>query len=225
MPKPWKVTYHAYTGRQEIMQIAELYQALAAQVGIEVELLTGEWPVLWKKQTKQESAANMFAVLWWADWPTPSGWLETMFRSEDPIVFNFSHYSNPEYDAVLDEALRLQGSDQAMAVEKFMEAQRIAYDDAVAMCLVDLQKTILHRADLGGVGYNAAYEGASWSSGCESNWRRWGWGRSTCGAFPTSSRAGSASALPSPGRSRWSRSCSSSTSRPPPSTSPCRRRC
>ena len=161
VPKPWKVTYHAYTGRQEIMQIAELYQALAAQVGVEVELLTGEWPVLWKKQTKQESAANMFAVLWWADWPTPAGWLETMFRSEDPIVFNFSHYSNPEYDAVLDEALRLQGSDQAMAVEKFMEAQRIAYDDAVAMCLVDLQKTILHRADLGGVDYNAAYETVS----------------------------------------------------------------
>ena len=140
VPKPWKVTYHAYTGRQEIMQIAELYQALAAQVGVEVELLTGEWPVLWKKQTKQESAANMFAVLWWADWPTPAGWLETMFRSEDPIVFNFSHYSNPDYDVVLDEALRLQGSDQAMAVEKFMEAQRIAYDDAVAMCLVDLQE-------------------------------------------------------------------------------------
>ena len=76
-------------------------------------------------------------------------------------IFNFSHYSNPEYDTVLDEALRLQGSDQAMAIEKFMETQLIAYDDAVAMCLVDLQKTILHRADLGGVGYNAAYETVS----------------------------------------------------------------
>ena len=107
------------------------------------------------------AAANMFAVLWWADWPTPAGWLETMFRSEDPIVSNFSHYNNPEYDTVLDEPLRLQGSDQAMAVEKFMEAQRIAYDDAAAMCLVDLQKTILHRADLGGVDYNAAYETVS----------------------------------------------------------------
>ena len=62
---------------------------------------------------------------------------------------------------MLDETLRLQGSDQAMAIEKFMETQLIAYDDAVAMCLVDLQKTILHRADLGGVGYNAAYETVS----------------------------------------------------------------
>ena len=76
-------------------------------------------------------------------------------------IFNFSHYSNPEYDTVLDEALRLQGSDQAMVIEKFMESQLIAYDDAVAMCLVNLQKTILHRADLGGVGYNAAYETVS----------------------------------------------------------------
>ena len=158
VPKPWKVTYHAYTGRQEIMQIAELYQALAAQVGVEVELRTGEWGVLWKKQTKPESAANMFAVLWWPDWPTPSSWLETILHSEDPIVFNFSYYNNPEYDAALDEGIRLQGSDQAMAIEKFQAAQRIAYDDAAIMCLVDLKKTLLYRADLGGVDFNAAYE-------------------------------------------------------------------
>ena len=158
VPKPWKVTYHAYTGRQEIMQIAELYQALAAQVGVEVELRTGEWGVLWKKQTKPESAANMFAVLWWPDWPTPSSWLETILHSEDPIVFNFSYYNNSEYDAALDEGIRLQGSDQAMAIEKFQEAQRIAYDDAAIMCLVDLKKTLLYRADLGGVDFNAAYE-------------------------------------------------------------------
>ena len=158
VPKPWKVTYHAYTGRQEIMQIAEMYQALAATVGVEVELKTGEWGVLWKKQQKMESAANMFGVLWWADWPTPTGWLETMLRSEDPIVFNFSHYSNPEYDRLLDEGIKLQGSDQPMAIEKFIEAQRIAYDDAAVMCLVDLKKTLLHRADITGVGYNAAYE-------------------------------------------------------------------
>ena len=81
-----------------------------------------------------------------------------MFRSEDPIVFNFSHYNNPEFDRVIDEAIKLQGSDKAMAIEKFMEAQRIAYDDATAMCLVDLKKTLLHRADIGGVDYNAAYE-------------------------------------------------------------------
>lgn len=158
VPKPWKVTYHAYTGRQEIMQIAELYQALAAQVGVEVELKTGEWGVLWKKQQKMDSAANMFGVLWWADWPTPTGWLETMLHSEDPIVFNFSHYTNAEYDRILDEGIKLQGSDQPKAIEKFLEAQRIAYDDAAVMCLVDLKKTLLHRANIAGMEYNAAYE-------------------------------------------------------------------
>lgn len=157
----WKVTYHAYTGRQEIGQISELFQALAAQAGVEVDLQIGEWGVLWDKQKRLETSANMFAVLWWADWPTPTGWLEAMWHSEEPILFNFAHYDNPEYDRVLDEGIKLQGSDRAAAIAKFEEAQGIVLDDAVAMCLVDLKKTVLHRTNLTGVFYNAAYETVS----------------------------------------------------------------
>jgi peptide/nickel transport system substrate-binding protein len=156
--KDWKVTYHAYTGRQEIMQIAEMYQALASQVGVKVELKTGEWGVLWDKQKKLESSANMFAHLFWADWPTPAGWLTPLWHSEDPVIFNFSHYNNPEYDRILDAGVKLQGMDREAAIEKFREAQKIVYDDAVAMCLVDMKKTILHRSEITGVDYNPAYE-------------------------------------------------------------------
>ena len=46
VPQPWKVSYHVYTGRQEIMQIAELFQSLAAQVGVEVDLQIGDWGVV-----------------------------------------------------------------------------------------------------------------------------------------------------------------------------------
>jgi peptide/nickel transport system substrate-binding protein len=156
--KDWKVTYHAYTGRQEIMQIAEMYQALASQVGVKVELKTGEWGVLWDKQKKLESSANMFGHLFWADWPTPAGWLTPLWHSEDPVILNLSHYNNPEYDRILDAGVVLQGTDRKAAIEKFREAQKIVYDDAVAMCLVDMKKTILHRSEIKGVDYNPAYE-------------------------------------------------------------------
>ena len=48
-----------------------------------------------------------------------------MLHSEDPIVFNFSHYSNPTYDKVLDEGIKLQGSDRKMAIKKFAEARGV----------------------------------------------------------------------------------------------------
>jgi len=154
----WKVTYSAYTGRQEIMQIAEMYQALASQVGVKVELKTGEFGVLWDKQKKLESSANMFALLFWADWPTPAGWLAPIWRSEDSVVFNFSYFNNPDYDRILDAGVKLQGTDREAAIEKFHAAQKIIHDDAVAMCLVDMKKTILHRSEIKGVDYNPAYE-------------------------------------------------------------------
>jgi peptide/nickel transport system substrate-binding protein len=158
----WKVTYHAYTGREEIMKIAELYQALAAQAGVEVELVTGEWGVLWDKQKKLETSANMMGVLWWADWATPTGWLSAMWHTEDPTVFNFSHYSNPEVDALLDEGIKLQGADRNAAAEKFIKAQEIIYlKDTVGVCPVEQKKAVIHRADIEGVGYNPAYETVS----------------------------------------------------------------
>ena len=158
VPQPWRVSYHVYTGRQEILQIAELFQSLAAQVGVEVDLQIGDWGVVYNKQQSQDTAAHFFALPWWAEWPSPVGWLDSLLGSEDPVVYNLGHYKNPEYDRLIEEGVQLQGSDQAMAAEKFIAAQRIAYEDAAIMCLVDLKKTLLYRADLDGVSFNPAYE-------------------------------------------------------------------
>ena len=58
------------------------------------------------------------------------------------------------------------------------------------------------------------------SSGWSSCWARWASGATCSGASPTSSRAGSANASPSPGRWPSSQSSSSATSRSAPSTCP-----
>ena len=92
------------------------------------------------------------------DWATPAGVLVPLWHSEDPVVLNFGHYNNPEFDRILDAGVTLQGIDREAAIEKFHEAQKILYDDVVAMCLVDIKKTILHRSEIKGVDYNPAYE-------------------------------------------------------------------
>ena len=157
-PEDWKVTYYVYTGREELRQIAELFQALAGQAGIQVDIQVGEWGVLWDKQKHQSTAANLFALNFWPDYGTPSSWLLLEYRTEDPVVFNFSYYSNPAFDAALDEGLALEAIDRAKATEKYLEAQRLVHDDVASIMLVDMQRTIVYRSDLEGVEFSPAYE-------------------------------------------------------------------
>ena len=154
----WKVTYYAYTGREEIRQVAELFQALAGQVGVQVDIQMGEWGVLWDKQKNQSSAANLFALLFWPDYGTPSSWLLLEYRTEDPVVFNFSYYANPAFDAALDEGMRLEAIDREAAIVKYIEAQKMLIDDVAAIYLTDLQRTLLYRSDIQGVNFSPAYE-------------------------------------------------------------------
>ena len=154
----WKVSYSVYTGRQEIRQIAELFQALAAQAGVTVEIQTGEWGVLWDKQRTMSTAANIFALSFWPDYATPASWLLLGYRTEDPVVFNFSYFNNPTFDALLDEGLALEASDRERATELYLEAQKIIYDEVAVIPLVDQERTVLYRSEIDGVTFSPAYE-------------------------------------------------------------------
>ena len=118
----------------------------------------GEWGVLWDKQKNQSSAANLFALLFWPDYGTPSSWLLLEYRTEDPVVFNFSYYANPAFDAALDEGMRLEAIDREAAIVKYIEAQKMLIDDVAAIYLTDLQRTLLYRSDIQGVNFSPAYE-------------------------------------------------------------------
>ena len=154
----WKVSYYVYTGREEIRQVAEFFQALAAQAGITVEIQTGEWGVLWDKQKTQSTAASIFTLSFWPDYATPGSWLLLEYRSEDPVVFNFSYFKNPAFDALLDEGLALEASDRKRATELYMEAQQILHDEVASIPLVDQKRTVVYRSEIEGVNFSPAYE-------------------------------------------------------------------
>lgn len=154
----WKVSYYVYTGDQAIRQTAELFQALAAQAGVTVEIQTGEWGVLWDKQRIQSTAGNIFALSFWPDYATPSSWLLLGFRSEEDVVFNFSHFKNSAFDAALDEGMVLEASDRERAIEFYLEAQRIVVDEVASIFLVDQKRPIVYRSEIEGVSYSPAYE-------------------------------------------------------------------
>ncbi|WP_028671724.1 ABC transporter substrate-binding protein [Saccharospirillum impatiens] len=153
----WEISM-AYIGTDEAYKnSALLFQAMAAQVGVDVDLLPGDWGVIWNRAKDLSTAPNLQSMTWWPTYPTPNDWLIGLFRTEDSTLFNLSHYSNPEYDRLVTEGAALEGYDREAAVQNYEEAQRILVDDAVAIFYADIQSRVARATDIGGVQENPAY--------------------------------------------------------------------
>lgn len=153
----WKVSMAYISTDEGYKNSALLFQARAAQVGVEVELLPGEWGVIWNQAKNLDTAPNLQSMTWWPTYATPSDWLIGLFRTEEKTLFNLSHYSNPEYDRLVTEGAELEGYDREAAISNYEEAQRILVDDAVAIFYADIQSRVARASDLGGVQENPAY--------------------------------------------------------------------
>ena len=120
---------------QEYANCAQLFQATLAQIGVELELTPGEWGTIWEQAKNMETAPNLQSMTWWPTYPTPNDWLLGMFHTEDPTLFNLSHYSNPEVDALIDKGVKLEGMNRDAAIEAYKKAQDLIVRDAAAVFL------------------------------------------------------------------------------------------
>lgn len=155
--KDWKVTIQ-YIGTSEAYKnSALLFQANAALAGLEVELMPGEWGVIWDKAKNLETAPNLQSMTWWPTYPTPNDWMIGLFHTEEKAFFNLSHYSNPEYDKLLDAGVELEGSDRKQAIKLYGQAQQILMDDAVAIFFADIKTRVARASNIKGMESNPAY--------------------------------------------------------------------
>jgi peptide/nickel transport system substrate-binding protein len=153
----WKVSM-AYIGTsEEYKNSALLLQENARQVGLEIELLPGEWGVIWDRAKNLDTAPNLQSMTWWPTYPTPNDWMIGLYHTEESALFNLSHYSNPEYDKILDSGVAMEGPDRAKAIEAYHQAQQILMDDAVAIFYADIKTRVARRADIEGLEVNPAY--------------------------------------------------------------------
>lgn len=73
---------------------------------------------------------------------------DILYRYTSGYAKNFFKYSNPEYDTVLDKALKTTNEDER--AEYYKEAQKILAEDAAAVWTCDPNTTIASRKDLKG---------------------------------------------------------------------------
>lgn len=153
------ITMSYIGGVEEYQNAALLFQENARQAGVTVELLPGEWGTIWANAKSLDTAPNLQSMTWWPTYPTPNDWLIGLYRTEEKTLFNLSHYSNPDYDATLNEAVKLEATDRARAIELYGKAQQMLMDDAVAIFYADIEGRAAYRADVKGYAPNPAYDG------------------------------------------------------------------
>ena len=128
------------------------------KIGIQLELEPGLWNVLWDKAKNPETAPHIQSMTWWPSYPTPGDWLNGLFHTQSPNLFNLSHYHNTVFDSLVDGALALEALNRPAAVQRYQQAQRLLYEEAVALFFADLKVRFVQRRSVSPLKPNPAYE-------------------------------------------------------------------
>jgi peptide/nickel transport system substrate-binding protein len=154
----WKITWVAYGGVEVLKNIALLFQANAAKVGVQVEIVQGDWGVVWDKQKHLETSANVFPFRTWPDYATIQPFSDFHTQKPGEVTFNLSFYSNAKVDQLIDDGTKMEAVDKAKSAADWQAAYQQVLDDAAAMYIADPRRLIAHRADLLGIESDPAYE-------------------------------------------------------------------
>jgi oligopeptide transport system substrate-binding protein len=97
------------------------------QLGLDVQLQAVDAAALLREQRR--GTLQMLSEGWIADYPDPEDFIAKLFASDSPL--NYTKYSNPEVDDLLDEARNER--DERRRFELYTQAEQIILDDAVTI--------------------------------------------------------------------------------------------
>lgn len=131
---------------EELNKLAQLLKTRLGEIGIDLELVPVTWSQL-KDIAKgvwdnPDQTPHIIIADWWPTIASPYDFLYTMFSSESK-EWNFAGYENPEFDNLVNQAFYLEGSNYTKAMEMYTQAQRIIFEEAVAINLWDEVKPFI----------------------------------------------------------------------------------
>jgi len=98
----------------------------------------------------KEEKDEMYFIGWIADYPHPQDFLDVLFHTD--VDNNYGEYSNPEVDALLEEAGVELDTDRSLAL--YQQAEQKLVDDAACIPLWSGQNHILVKPYVKGYGLN-----------------------------------------------------------------------
>ncbi|MDQ2652627.1 MAG: peptide ABC transporter substrate-binding protein [Chloroflexota bacterium] len=104
-----------------------LRDVLEADLGLSIEVMDVHWPQFNAGLASRSFPA--FELTWVADFPDPETFLWNLFATGSPD--NYSDYSNPDYDALLEQAAQTFDTDER--AELYAEAEALLLADNVVL--------------------------------------------------------------------------------------------
>ncbi len=137
--------------------LGEQFQANMKDLGITVSIQELS-PSTWVGTLSNKATANeAYGVVWWPSLATPFDFLWTLFATsaQGSAGYNFTYYSNPQFDTVLDKATA--EPDEAKRMQLYAQAQRIVVEDAPYIFLSDVNYLLPMSPHLKGFEFNGMY--------------------------------------------------------------------
>ena len=137
--------------------LGEQFQANMKDLGIAVSIQELS-PSTWVGTLSNKATANeAYGVVWWPSLATPFDFLWTLFATsaQGSAGYNFTYYSNPQFDTVLNKASG--EADEAKRMQLYAQAQRIVVEDAPYIFLSDVNYLLPMSPDLKGFEFNGMY--------------------------------------------------------------------
>ncbi len=153
----FKLKYIYENGYYWKRPFGELFQASMKDLGIEVSLQELS-PSTWAETLQnKDTAKDAYGVAWWPSLATPFDFLWTLFATsaQGSAGYNFTYYSNPAFDKLLDAAFAEPDEGKRMALYK--RAQRIVVDDAPYLFVSDVHFLLPLDKGLKDVTFNPMY--------------------------------------------------------------------
>jgi peptide/nickel transport system substrate-binding protein len=110
---------------------AQLLQAGAAKIGIDIKLTTEPWPVISGKFGDPEKTHDLVPLWRSAYFADPHNWTGYMYNSRNFGAGNASFYKNARFDELTDKALVLTKQEERQPL--YEEASHVLVDDAAGL--------------------------------------------------------------------------------------------
>jgi peptide/nickel transport system substrate-binding protein len=135
--------------------IKDSYEQIGVNVTLEAIAFNQQWE---EAKSDPANAQDMFLLLYWPTYSDAgSDNLWSMFYYTEKPFFNLSYWNNPDFNALVDEAIGLTVSDPVTSQEKYVEAMNLLVDEAPGLFFFDTKAVFIIPNHIGGFQYNLNY--------------------------------------------------------------------
>lgn len=151
------MTYAAENTTEEAF--APVVKDALAEIGIDVTIEPMLFGQQWELAKADPTAAqDIFLLLYWPTYSDAgSDNLWSMFHSSENPFFNLSYWVNEDFDAMVDEAVVLAGSDREASQALYIDAMNILAEEAPGLFFMDVDSWYAVPTYLEGYQYNPHY--------------------------------------------------------------------